>query len=58
MKRVNDWWREECIQYCVCKKNILLFCNSIFPISASVLNILGTGFDVLKVVRIHNRPQL
>jgi len=37
------------------KKNILLFCNSVFPINASVLNILGTGFDV---VRIHNRPQL
>ena len=41
------------------KKNILLFCNSVFPINASViLNILGTGFDALKVVRIHNRPQL
>ena len=41
------------------KKNILLLCNSAFPINASVFrNILGTGFVVLKVVRIYNRPQL
>jgi hypothetical protein len=40
-------------------KKMPLFCNSIFPINASVfLSILGTGFDILKVVRIHNRPQL
>jgi hypothetical protein len=39
-------------------RTIMLFFNSVFVINASVLNILGTGLDVLKVMRIHNGPQL